>query len=128
MITTLCYFEIPVTDLDRAAAFYEHVFGVRFERGEIDGNEMAFFGTADIPGAPAGALAKGDSYVPGRSGVRVYFATDDIDAAICRATDAGGRILYPVTSIGELGWVAEFEDTEGNCVALHQAQDKPRRT
>lgn len=32
-----------------------------------------------------------------------------------------GKILYPKTAIGELGWVAEFEDCEGNCIALHSS-------
>jgi hypothetical protein len=29
-------------------------------------------------------------------------------------------VLFPKTSIGELGWVAELEDSEGNCIALSQ--------
>lgn len=28
-------------------------------------------------------------------------------------------MLYPKTSVGELGFVAEFEDCEGNRIALH---------
>jgi hypothetical protein len=54
------------------------------------------------------------------SGVRVYFDVASIDDVLGRAIAAGGRVLYPKTSIGEFGWVAEFEDSEGNCIALNQ--------
>ena len=37
------HFEIPVTDMTRAIGFYSRVFGITFERAEIDGNEMALF-------------------------------------------------------------------------------------
>jgi len=119
MKNPVCYFEIPVADLDRAVAFYEAVFGFTFDRMTIDGNKMALFPVfAGQPGA-TGALAMGDSYIPGRAGARLYFACEDVDATLSKAMSAGGRVLYPKTSVGELGWVAEFEDSEGNCIALH---------
>lgn len=113
------YFEIPVTDLDRATAFYTAVFGEPLERTEIDHNQMALFPAREGATGITGALAKGDSYVPGRQGARVYFSTPDIDETLRRVQRAGGKVLYPKTSIGALGWVAEFEDSEGNCIALH---------
>jgi predicted enzyme related to lactoylglutathione lyase/pimeloyl-ACP methyl ester carboxylesterase len=113
------YFEIPVKDLGRATSFYEKVLGCQFERTVIDGNQMALFPAARGVGGISGALAKGEGYVPGKEGARIYFQTVDIDDTLRKAQLAGGRILYPRTSIGSRGWVAEFEDSEGNCIALH---------
>lgn len=113
------YFEIPVTDIDRASAFYEKVFGYKLERTSIDGNEMAMFPTDDAGAGISGALAKGDSYVPGKQGSRIYFKTLNIDDNLQKAVNAGGKVNYPKTSIGDLGWVAEFVDSEGNIIALH---------
>ena len=113
----VAYFEIPVTDLDRAVAFYEAVLGVRLERAVVDGHPMALFPEADGPGQVSGALAAGDSYVPSLDGTRVYFRVDDVPAALARAVAAGGRELYPCTAVGD-GVVAEFRDSEGNRVAL----------
>lgn len=113
------YFEIPVLDLDRATVFYEAVFGWTLERERIDGNEMALFPLSEGASGASGALAKGDSYKPGKSGARVYFSVSDIHAVLARVTAAGGSILYPKTDIGPNGAVAEFEDSEGNCIALH---------
>ena len=67
-----------------------------------------------------GALARGESYIPGRQGARVYFATASITDMLGKVVHAGGRVLYPKTSIGKLGWVAEFEDSEGNWIALSE--------
>jgi predicted enzyme related to lactoylglutathione lyase len=52
-------------------------------------------------------------------GSLVYFNTDNIDDMLSKVNLNRGRTLYPKTSIGELGWVAEFEDTEGNRIALY---------
>lgn len=114
------YFEIPVTDMDRAIAFYSAVFGFTFEKNIIDHNEMTFFPFEDGARGITGALAKGEIYIPTVSGILIYFGTNDIDAILRKAVDAGGGILYPKTSIGELGHVAEFKDSEGNRIALHQ--------
>jgi predicted enzyme related to lactoylglutathione lyase len=118
VVNPVCYFEIPVADLDRAAAFYTAVFGVALEKAVVDGNHMAVFPLdPDKPGV-GGALACGDSYIPGRQGARVYFRTASIADSLGRAVAAGGRQLYPETAVPGLGWVAEFEDSEGNCIAL----------
>jgi uncharacterized protein len=115
------YFEIPVRDLDRATRFYTTVFGYQFERQTIDGNQMALFPQAEgMPGA-TGALAKGEVYVPTHNGAILYFSTDDVAQTLARANAAGGKTLYPRTAIGSNGFVAEFEDSEGNRIAIHSA-------
>ncbi|RIX74359.1 VOC family protein [Acidovorax cavernicola] len=115
------YFEIPVRDMERALRFYGAVFDCAFERATVHGNDMAFFPHAEgAPGA-SGALAKGDSYLPGKSGARLYFSVTDIQATLGRAVAAGGAVLFPETEAGSFGRVAEFEDLEGNCIALHTA-------
>lgn len=121
MKNPVCYFEIPVTDLERAIAFYNKVFGYEFKRVVIDGNEMALFPASDEGGGITGALAKGDSYLPGKEGSRLYFSVASIEETLHQVESIGGRVLYPKTSVGELGSVAEFEDSEGNCIALHSA-------
>lgn len=120
MTNPVCYFEIPVRDLHLAADFYRKVFLLpEFEFAEVDGNEMAFFPLDPASHGASGALARGESYVPSVDGTRVYFRTDDLEATLARAVSAGGRELYPPTSIGPMGRVAEFADLDGNRIALH---------
>ena len=118
MSNPVSYFEIPVTNMKRAMAFYARVLLTNFEVTEIDGHPMALFPfDKDAPGI-TGALVTGKSYVPGHQGIRIYFTVSDIDATLRRAVDAGGKVLYPKTSIGEYGSVAEFQDSEGNTIAI----------
>jgi len=88
-------------------------------RVELDENEMAVFPASDEASGITGALAKGESYVPGKQGSRIYFSAVSIEDTLHKVELIGGRVLYPKTTIGESGSVAEFEDSEGNCIALH---------
>jgi len=115
------YFEIPVTDIDRAIKFYQAVFDVNFNKEIIDNNEMALFPFENQSTGISGALAKGEIYKPTKDGVVIYFKTDNIDETLERSTSNGGQILYPKTDNG-IGFVAEFEDTEGNRIALFQVK------
>jgi uncharacterized protein len=49
----------------------------------------------------------------------VYFLVDDINAALGRADEKGGKTLVPKMSIGEHGFIAHLADTEGNRIALY---------
>lgn len=115
------YFEIPVNEIDRAIKFYKAVFNFDFEKEIIDHNEMALFPFIIENLGISGALAKGEIYKPTNDGVVIYFKTENIDKTLKLVIESGGQILYPKTSNGDLGFVAEFEDTEGNRIALHQS-------
>lgn len=70
----------------------------------------------------SGALAQGEIYKPTIDGTLVYLNTEDIEETINLAIENGAEILFPITSNGEFGWVAEFKDCEGNRIALHMSQ------
>lgn len=116
------YFEIAVNDMDRSIQFYQKVFNFEFSKEIIDNNEMALFPFAEENSGITGALAKGEIYIPTKDGVLIYFKTENIDDTLKLATESGGQILYPKTDNG-IGFVAEFEDTEGNRIALFQSKD-----
>ncbi|MGP1397622.1 MAG: VOC family protein [Inquilinaceae bacterium] len=117
----ISYIEIPVSDLNRAMAFYSAVFGFELERATIDGYEMALFPHAEGRPGASGALVKGDVYEPSKAGAIVYFSVADIDKALALATEHGAQVLYPKKDIGDQGFVAEIEDSEGNRIAVHQS-------
>lgn len=120
MANPVRYFEIPVTDLDRAIAFYEAVFDLDLERETVDGYAMALFPYEDGGAGATGALAQGDVYVPSKTGSIVYFEVGHIGEVLERAQAHGGAILYPRKHIGAGGYVAEIADSEGNRIALSQ--------
>lgn len=116
------YFEIPVTNIERAMQFYQKVFQCNFQKETIDNNEMALFPFYDTTTGISGALAKGEIYIPTKNGVLIYFSTENIQNTLQSAVSNGGQILYPITDNG-IGLVAEFEDTEGNRIALFQEKE-----
>ena len=116
------YFEIPVIDMDRATKFYSTVFNFKFDTTIIDNNEMALFPFTQENSGISGALAKGEIYKPTKDGVLIYFNTANMDETLKLANTNGGKILYPKTDNG-IGLVAEFEDTEGNRIALYQSKE-----
>ena len=113
------WFEIPVTDMTRAKAFYEHVLGLRLELHDLGPLQMAWFPMRNGEYGSSGSLVKNEAYAPAHAGTLVYFTCPDIDTALQRVAEQGGKVLRPRTSIGEYGFVGHFEDSEGNRVAVH---------
>ncbi len=113
------WFELPATDLDRAAKFYADAFGFDMTRRGNVGYDMVWFpSSATNKGAP-GALIKGFGYKPSLEGPILYFTAPEIDKIAEKIVAAGGKIHVPKKAIGEYGFIAIFEDSEGNRAGLH---------
>jgi len=116
----VAWFEIPVTDMDRAKAFYESVFKIEINSQDIGGVMMGFFpANPEAPGA-MGSLMKYDSYIPSHEGSLIYFSSEDVQIELARIKESGGEILQEKTQISpEIGFMGMFQDTEGNRIALY---------
>jgi uncharacterized protein len=114
------WFEIPVTDFERAKQFYETIFQIEMPINEMNGYKMGFFPTLGNS-AIGGAICFGEGYIPSGAGSLIYLnANPNIDEVLNRIHDHGGRLLTPKTLIGEgMGYYAIFVDTENNRLALH---------
>jgi predicted enzyme related to lactoylglutathione lyase len=112
------WFDIPVNDINRAKKFYSKVFKIKFQSvAEDTPNEMAFFPYEK--GTVSGALCQGMAK-PNHNGSTVYLnAGEDLQEALSRVEEAGGKILQEKMEIGENGFIAFFEDSEGNRVGMH---------
>jgi len=118
------WFEIPVTDMDRAKKFYETVLKTDIHVMDFGGLQMGWFRMAEQHAeGSTGSLVKAETYVPSYHGSMVYFGVPEINDVTARIEKAGGKVINPKMSIGEYGFVAHFEDSEGNRVALHQAPE-----
>ena len=114
------WFELPVTDMDRAKAFYEKVFEITIMIQDMGNLVLGWFPhKGGAPGA-MGTLIKNENYTPSVEGALLYFRTEDITTEQNRIEAAGGVILQPKKMISpEHGYMALFKDTEGNRVALY---------
>ncbi len=113
------WFEIPVTDLARAKAFYEGATQLSLTFLDMGPSQMEMFPGGPTDAGAAGALVQTEGYTPSHQGTVIYFTTTDILAFLDRVRAAGGRTLVEKMSIGEFGFIAQFEDTEGNRIGLH---------
>jgi uncharacterized protein len=110
------WFDIYVSDMKRAVAFYENVLKQKLVKIDDPTGEtemMSFSGNMISYGA-SGALVKSAHSRPGVGGTMVYFAVEDCAEEGSRVVAAGGKVIRPKFSIGQFGWVTLCQDTEGN--------------
>lgn len=117
----LNWFEIPVTDMERAKNFYEAAFNIKME--EMNMGEMLMAGFPGEPGSGkvSGALVKSDYHKPATDGVVIYLnANPDMSDTLKRIETEGGQIVMGKTEITpDIGYMAFFIDSEGNKIAVH---------
>ena len=112
---------VPVRDLARATAFYRDQLGMKllFEVPP----QLAFFDCDGI--RLALSISSDPMYDP--PGSIVYYRVDEIEASHLELEDRGVEFLRGPHKVAELGavevWMAFFEDTEGNTLAL--TSEKP---
>ena len=116
----VAWFEIPVSDMDRAKQFYDKVFDINIQIQDFGGVLMGWFpGQGDIPGA-SGSLVKQETYIPSQEGTLVYFHCEDLANELGRVADAGGVVTQEKTKISdEIGYMGVATDTEGNRIAFY---------
>jgi predicted enzyme related to lactoylglutathione lyase len=109
----ICYIELPATDVERSAAFYEEVFGWRLrERG--DGHTAFDDTTGEVSGT--WVLGRPPSEEPG---LLLYVMVDSVAATADAVVANGGEIVQPIgADAPEI--TARFRDPAGNVVGLYQ--------
>ena len=114
------WFEIYVQDMARARQFYETVLGIELGDLGVPGEleMLGFPADGNAPGS-GGALVCANGVASGGNSTLVYFSCDDCAVQAGRVADSGGTLLREKMSIGQHGFVALAEDTEGNRFGLH---------
>lgn len=119
MKNIVTWFEIPVSDFDRALRFYQSIFGIKMEITKVQSYKMAFFPSFDQK--VSGAICFGEGYIPSGAGSLLYLnANPDLNLVLDKVAEFGGRVIVPKTLISsDVGYYAFIVDTEGNRLALH---------
>lgn len=119
MENLISFFEIPVTDFERAQSFYSNVLQCEINEMDMMGAKMGFL--PNDGSNVSGALVQDKEYEPSTKGTLVYLnAQNDIPGFLLRIKEAGGTVLVDKTEISpEFGFFALFLDSEGNKIALY---------
>ena len=94
----VCYLQLPAADRNRAAAFYQAVFGWQTEAHHPD------FEAPGLIGPNAGPV--------------LWLAVADMNETLEQVTRHGGRILEPAAPDGPTRTLATIADSEGNPIGL----------
>lgn len=115
------WFDIPVADLDRAAVFYAAVLNIKVEKVEFEDSPFCVLEHEDGNG---GCLVQNEAQITSDSGILVYMNVDKrIRDSVDQATRHGGKVLQDIHPIGQHGFRAIVQDSEGNRIALHSNED-----
>ncbi|MEW5837750.1 MAG: VOC family protein [Pseudomonadota bacterium] len=121
------WFEIYVQDMERAKTFYEAVFAIKLEpMHPLEGwpnMEMWAFPSdkekSQTTYGACGMLIQMEGVPSGGGGTLIYFGCEDCAVEAKRAVEHGGTLFKEKMSIGENGFIAMVQDTEGNMIGLH---------
>lgn len=115
----LGFLDIAALDPARSAAFYEGVLGfetsagghTRFRTGNVEGG----FPDLENGFAPVVGVLKAGDIVP-------YFEPENLDAALEKVVDLGGKVLLPPVESAPGHYVAIVADPSGAKIALTRIQ------
>ena len=137
MKNPIVHFEIPADDVETAKEFYEKIFGWKITKFPMPEGEAEYYGvrTTEVdektqlpktPGAINGGLMKrketGQPFMN-------YIHVDSIEHMLKTIEKHGGTICLSKTEIGKgMGWIAAFQDTEGNLMGLHEIPKEMKKS
>ncbi len=120
------HFEIHADDPERAAKFYQQVFGWNITKwsGPIE-YWIIVTGPDSAPGINGGMLRRNGAAPAEMAAVNAYVCTigvADVDDVVNRIPSAGGQIAVPKMPVPGIGWLAYGKDPEGNIFGILQPE------
>ncbi len=112
------WFEIAVSDFERAKSFYGQLLGWKFE--PFDDYRPGYWAiVTGADGVGGGFVKKGEGSQAGQASSVLYFAVDSIPAALEKAQRLGGSVVHGKKIITKTaGYFAQLKDPDGNLFAL----------
>jgi predicted enzyme related to lactoylglutathione lyase len=122
-MSRVIHFEIHAAEPQRAIAFYQQVFGWRFQQWGEQAYWLVVTGPDSAPGINGGLiLRRGPAPFPGQA-VNAFVCTlqvEALEATLAAAQEAGAVLALATVPIPGVGWLAYITDPEGNLVGLMQ--------
>ena len=104
--------ELNTRDPEAAKSFYGAVFGWGFEERQFEnGAYISIKSGEDSVGGIIDITGRAPDEVPPHG--LVYFAVDDVDATVAKATETGGAVALEPFDIAEVGRIAIVKDPFG---------------
>jgi len=114
--SSLCWNELMSTDSKKAKEFYTGLFGWGANTQDFGGFEYTMFQNGER--GAGGMLQIAPEMGPIPSNWLVYFAVDDCDAKVQKATELGAKVCKPADNIPGVGRFAILTDPQGAGFAI----------
>jgi predicted enzyme related to lactoylglutathione lyase len=115
MITEIAFTGTPVTDIQRARAFYEGVLGLKPTMESAGGMWVEY----DVGSATFGIGCYGDMWKPSDQGTCVAFEVDDLEGEIARLKSCGVKFAMEPTD-SPICRFTIILDPDGNKILIHK--------
>jgi predicted enzyme related to lactoylglutathione lyase len=129
-MSRVVHFEIHAENPERAIAFYQGVFGWKFQKWKGPMDYWLITTGADTERGINGGMIR--RMGPGpleMQAVNAYVCTigvTAIDESVTKALASGGVLAVPKMPIPGIGWLAYVKDTEGNILGVMQADPQAK--
>jgi predicted enzyme related to lactoylglutathione lyase len=117
------HFELPFDDGERATTFYQEAFGW----GINSMPQMQYSLVTTTPTDDTGNLTEAGGINGGMLARQepitapvITIGVADLDESLAKIEKLGGKVARGRQPVGEMGFAAYFQDTEGNLIGLWQ--------
>ncbi len=119
---SICWFEIPADDLNRAKEFYGKLFGWKISpfRGM---NDFLHIDTGGADATPDGGLQPRKHAA---HSITNYVTVESVIKSVEKIEKLGGKICLPKTAVPEMGYFAVCQDTEGNTFGIWEQNENAK--
>ena len=122
---TPSYVELVTPDQRGAGEFYATLFGWAMDEVPLDDRGSVYLAATLQGDAVAGISGQMPELAGHPAFWGVYLTVDDVDAAVARVVDAGGKVEAGPFDVMDLGRMAAIQDPTGARVSLWQAGTTP---
>jgi len=117
---SICWFEVPADDLERAKKFYSSLFGWKFAKLPAAVQDCWHIDTGGPDASPDGGLMP---RMHPQQPITNYVSVPSISKAAAKVEKFGGAACKSKTAVPGMGYFAICEDTEHNTFALWESNE-----
>ena len=120
---SVCWFEVPADDLNRAKKFYQSMFGWKFATLPTAINDYWHIDTGGPEASPDGGMMP---RIHPQQPITNYVSVPSVSKAATKVKKLGRTVCKPKTAVPGMGYFAICLDTEGNTFALWEMNDRAK--
>jgi predicted enzyme related to lactoylglutathione lyase len=124
-MSNISYFEVPADDITRAKKFYTEILGWDFVPTRVPGMQVEYWNISTGK-SKKDTLNMGGLYQRKESSspMLMYALVDDMDRALARVEELGGKIISPKMTLETVGTLVTIIDSEGNLIGLWEQEKR----